>query len=225
MSDVHLAAPRLRRLGWSPSLRRASGLIFDPASGALLVTPALLMLTLMNMLPILWSLGVSFFRYRDDRPHTPPRFVGLDNYVYALLHEDVWENVQYTAVLIGASVLLQIAIGGLLAMIFYRPFPGRRLVMMLVLTPMLLSTVAVGTFFNLFYDPTFGVISAIVRPFTGQPFVPLATPTSAMLSLIFADAWMWSPFVMLMLLAGLASIPTSTSFPKNDSYHAASPIL
>ena len=78
---------------------------------------------------------------------------------------------------------------------------------MLVLTPMLLSTVAVGTFFSLFYDPTFGVVSAIVRPLTGEPFAPLGTPASARLSLIVADAWMWSPFVMLMLLAGLAGIP------------------
>ncbi len=49
--------------------------------------------------------------------------------------------------------------------------------MMLVLTPMLLSTVAVGTFFNLFYDPTFGFISAALRPLLGHQFVPLATPT------------------------------------------------
>jgi multiple sugar transport system permease protein len=78
---------------------------------------------------------------------------------------------------------------------------------MLVLAPMLLSTVAVGTFFSLFYDPTFGLVTAIVRPFTGVPFVPLATPFSARLSLIVADAWMWSPFVMLMLLAGLEAVP------------------
>ena len=79
--------------------------------------------------------------------------------------------------------------------------------LLLVLTPMLLSTVVVGTFFSLFYDPTFGIVSAFVRPFTGAPFAPLGTPASAMISLIVADAWMWSPFVMLMLLAGLEGVP------------------
>jgi multiple sugar transport system permease protein len=82
------------------------------------------------------------------------------------------------------------------------------LVLMLVLTPMLLSTVAVGTFFSLFYDPTFGIVSAIVRPFTGAAFAPLGTPFSALTSLVVADAWMWSPFVMLLLLAGLDGVPS-----------------
>jgi multiple sugar transport system permease protein len=187
----------------------------EPAAGAdrmravRLIAPALLLLSVMNLVPILWSIGISFYRFRADRPHTPPRFIGLGNYFYAFLSEDVWEHAQNTAVLMVASGLLQVAVGSLLALLFYRPFPGRRLVLMLVLTPMLLSTVAVGTFFNFFYDPTFGLISAILRPILGRPFVPLATPTSAMLSLIIADAWMWSPFVMLMLLAGLESIPVS----------------
>ncbi len=178
-----------------------------PFSAAGFIAPALAVLIAMNVAPMLWSLGMSFYRFRADRPHTPPRFLGLGNYAYELLNEDAWERVQNTAVLMGSSVLLQVAVGSLLALLFYRPFPARRLVLMLVLTPMLLSTVVVGTFFNFFYDPTFGFLSAILRPLLGHPFVPLATPTSAMLSLIFADAWMWSPFVMLMLLAGLQGVP------------------
>jgi multiple sugar transport system permease protein len=177
--------------------------IAERFAGAAFVAPALIVLIAMNVLPMLWSFGISFFRYRADRPHTPPRLVGLGNYVYMLLNDDVWEHAQNTGILMISSVLVQIAVGSLLALLFYRPFPGRRLILMLVLTPMLLSTVAVGTFFNLFYDPTFGLLSALLRPLLGHPFVPLATPTTAMLSLVVADAWMWSPFVMLMLLAGL----------------------
>jgi multiple sugar transport system permease protein len=170
------------------------------------VAPALLVLVAMNVLPLLWSFGMSFFRYHADRLLTPPRFVGLSNYVYLLLNEDVWEHAQNTATLVGGSVIVQVSVGSLLAWLLYRPFAGRRLVLMLVLTPMLLSTVMVGTFFNFFYDPTFGLVSALLRPILGHPVALLATPTSAMLSLIVADAWMWSPFVMLMLLAGLQGV-------------------
>ena len=194
-------------LGWPASLHPVRGLPGARVSGAGLIVPALAVMTVMNLLPILWSLGIGFFRFRADRPHTPPRFVGLDNYARLVSDPDIWEHFQNTGTLIASSVLLQILIGALLAVLFHRAFPLRRLVLMLVLTPMLLSTVAVGTFFNLFYDPTFGFISAFLRPFTGHPFVPLATPTTAMLSLIVADAWMWSPFVMLMLLAGLDGVP------------------
>jgi len=190
---------RPRRLRLRPGGPRAAAVGF--------VAPALLVLIAMDVVPLLWSLGMSFYRFRADRPHTPPRFVGLTNYSDAILDPDIWERLRNTALLMGGSVLLQVAVGALLAWLFAGRFPGRRFILMLVLTPMLLSTVFVGTFFNFFYDPTFGLLSALLRPLLGHPFVPLGTPVSAMLSLIFADAWMWSPFVMLMLLAGLAGVP------------------
>jgi multiple sugar transport system permease protein len=177
------------------------------APAAAFVAPALAILCLVNALPLLWSIGVSFFRFRADRLHTPPHFLGLANYRDLMSDPDIWEHFVNTIVMIAASVSVQLTIGAALAFLFHRPFPGRRLVLLLVLTPMLLSTVVVGTFFSLFYDPTFGIVSALVRPFTGAPFAPLGTPFSAMTSLIVADAWMWSPFVMLMLLAGLEGVP------------------
>jgi multiple sugar transport system permease protein len=177
------------------------------AHAAPFVAPALGVLCVMNVLPLLWSIGISFFHFRADRLHTPPHFLGAANYVDLISDPDIWEHFVNTAIMIACSVSVQLIIGALLAFLFHRPFPGRRLVLMLVLAPMLLSTVVVGTFFSLFYDPTFGIVSAFVRPFTGAPFAPLVTPFAAMTSLIVADAWMWSPFVMLMLLAGLEGVP------------------
>jgi multiple sugar transport system permease protein len=171
------------------------------------VAPALAVLCVINVLPFLWSIGVSFFHFRADRLNTPPHFLWLDNYLDLMSDPDVWEHFTNTGLMIALSVFIQLIVGALLAFLFHRQFPGRRLVMMLVLTPMLLSTVAVGTFFSLFYDPTFGIVSAFVRPFTGAAFAPLGTPLSAMMSLIAADAWMWSPFVMMLLLAGLEGVP------------------
>ena len=177
------------------------------AHAAPFIAPALAVLCLMNALPLLWSIGVSFFHFRADHLTKPPRFLGLANYLDIIGDPEVWEHFSNTAIMIASSVATQLVVGALLALLFHRPFPGRRAVLMLVLTPMLLSTVAVGTFFSLFYDPTFGIVSAFVRPLTGAPFAPLGTPFSARLSLIIADAWMWSPFVMIMLLAGLAGVP------------------
>ena len=191
----------------APARRGTRGIFASRTQGWQLVAPALTVLCVMNLLPILWSIGMSFYSFRADRPRTPPHFLGLGNYIDLLTDDDIRERVTNTGELILGSVSVQIVVGSLLVWLFYRPFPGRRLILMLVLTPMLLSTVAVGTFFNLFYDPTFGFVAAIMRPLLGHPFVPLASPTSAMASLIIADAWMWSPFVMLMLMAGLSSVP------------------
>ena len=194
----------LARLAWPSGWPRRS---FSAQAGAWpLLAPALLLLTLIDVIPILWSIGISFTRFRADRPARPPVFRGLGNYVQLLTDPDTWEHARNTFVLMAGSVGVQVVVGGVLALLLWPPFAGRRLVLTLVLTPMLLSTVAVGTFFNLFYDPTFGLVSALLRPFVGTPFVPLGSPHSAMLCVIVADAWMWSPFVMLLVLAGLAGV-------------------
>jgi multiple sugar transport system permease protein len=192
------------------AVAKIPGLRAAQAAGPLaapFIAPALAVLCVINVLPLLWSIGVSFFHFRADHLSTPPRFLGFGNYLDLITDPDIWEHFVNTGAMIGLSVSIQLVVGALLAFLFHRRFPGRRLVMMLVLAPMLLSTVAVGTFFSLFYDPTFGIVSAMVRPFTGAAFAPLGTPFSAMMSLVAADAWMWSPFVMLLLLAGLDGVP------------------
>ncbi len=174
--------------------------------GPLLVAPALAVLFIINIFPLLWSFGLSFFNYRANRQDIPD-FVGLRFYERVLTNPEVWERFQTTFVIVGSSVVLQLVVGFLLALMFARDFPLRRILLMLVLAPMMLSFVSVGVFFKLFYEPTFGLLSQIVSSFTGEPFVLLGSPTGAIIAIVAADAWMWSPFVMLLVLAGLVSVP------------------
>lgn len=181
--------------------------LLDPKRrGALLVTPALLILFVMNIFPLLWSFGLSFFNYKASSQRVP-RFQGLENYADVLTDDKVWERFQTTALIVGSSVVVQLIVGFLLALLFAKAFPMRRIVLMLVLTPMMLSFVSVGVFFKLFYEPTFGVVSYILNKFTSEPFVLLGSPEGAIIGIVIADAWMWSPFVMLLVLAGLVSVP------------------
>jgi multiple sugar transport system permease protein len=175
-------------------------------TGGLLVAPALALLFLLNIFPLMWSFGLSFFAFRANRL-APPRFVGLANYVDVLSDPVVWERLQTTALAVVLTVSCQMIVGFLLALLFEKQFPLRRYLLILVLTPMMLSFVAVGAFFRYYYEPTFGLLSQAVRLFTGQPFILLDSPAGAMAGIIFADAWMWSPFVMLLVLAGLVSVP------------------
>ncbi len=181
--------------------------LLDPKRrGALLVTPAILILFVMNIFPLLWSFGLSFFNYKASSQRVP-RFRGLDNYGDVLTDDKVWERFQTTAVIVGSSVILQLIVGFLLALLFAKAFPLRRIVLMLVLAPMMLSFVSVGVFFKLFYEPTFGVVSYVLNNFTSEPFVMLGSPQGAIIGIVIADAWMWSPFVLLLVLAGLVSVP------------------
>ncbi|MGI9490006.1 MAG: carbohydrate ABC transporter permease [Geminicoccaceae bacterium] len=174
--------------------------------GPYLVAPAIIVLFVMNIFPLLWSFGLSFFNYRANKLKVPS-FKGLYYYEKVLTDDKVWERFQTTAIIVGSSVILQLIIGFLLALMFARVFPLRRILLMLVLTPMMLSFVSVGVFFKLYYEPTFGLVSWALNHFTSEPFVMLATPAGAIAAIVIADAWMWSPFVMLLVLAGLVSVP------------------
>ena len=181
--------------------------IMDPKRrGAMLVTPAIVLLFVMNIFPLMWSFGLSFFHYKASSMK-PPRFAGLYYYEKVLGDPVVWERFQTTATIVSASVLFQLIVGFGLALLFAKKFPLRREILMMVLTPMMLSFVAVGVFFKLFYEPTFGLISQLFMYFSGEPLILLGTKWGAILGIVIADAWMWSPFVMLLVLAGLVSVP------------------
>ena len=175
-------------------------------AGGLLVAPALALLFLMNIFPLMWSFGLSFFHYRANRMR-PPQFAGLYYYEKVLSDPAVWASLKTTAVIVVLTVLAQMVVGFALALLFEKRFPGRRILLMLVLTPMMLSFVAVGAFFRYYYEPTFGLVSQAAALLTGEPLVLLATPAGAIAAIVIADAWMWSPFVMLLVLAGLVSVP------------------
>ena len=177
--------------------------------GGLLVSPAIAVLFVMNIFPLLWSLGLSFFAYQSSQQSI--RFVGLGNYSKLLTDDlkapELWANLTNTAMFTVLTVSVQMMTGFLLAVLFAKQFPLRRYLLILVLTPMMLSVVAVGVFFSYYYDPTFGLISQIIKAWTGEQFILFSNKTGAVAGIVFADAWMWSPFVMLLVLAGLVSVP------------------
>jgi multiple sugar transport system permease protein len=177
--------------------------------GGLLVSPAIAVLFVMNIFPLLWSLGLSFFAYQSSQQSI--RFVGLGNYSKLLTDDlkapELWGNLINTAMFTVLTVSAQMIVGFLLAVMFAKQFPLRRYLLILVLTPMMLSVVAVGVFFSYYYDPTFGLISQVIKAWTGEQFILFSNKTGAVAGIVFADAWMWSPFVMLLVLAGLVSVP------------------
>ena len=183
------------------------GWFLDPKRrGPLLIAPAIIILLLVNIVPLMWSLGLSFFKFRANQMK-PPSFSWFYNYEKILTKENIWESLQTTGIVVASSVFIQMILGFALAMLFAKKFPLRKIILMLVLTPMMLSYVAVGIFFKLFYEPEFGLLSQFIQIFTGEMYVLLATPAGALLGVIVADAWQWTPFVMLLSLAGLVSVP------------------
>jgi multiple sugar transport system permease protein len=137
-------------------------------------------------------------------------WVGLRNYERILTDEGTWANMQTTAHFLVWTIVLQVIIGFTLAWLINRKFKGNDLLTTLIVIPMMLSPAVVGNFWTFLYQPQIGLINYVVELVSGTPassFSMLGPGGLAPWSIIIVDTWMWTPFVMLICLAGLRSIP------------------
>ena len=177
------------------------------------IMPTMILLILMNIFPLLWSLYLSFHDYEASMPKSP-EFIGAKNYVDVLTDPDIWKYFQTTAYFVVLAVVAQFLIGFGLALLLNRSFAAKGLVTTLLLLPMMLSPVVVALFwrFILASDNT-GLLNFLLSPLLKLPFIDSQSikwttdPKIAMLAVVIVDTWMWSPFMMLIALAGLSAVP------------------
>lgn len=169
----------------------------------LFVIPTILFLIVFNIFPLLYSLGYSFTDFRASTKD-PVNFIGLKNYMDLLSDPNIWSNFTITAQYVIVSVIGQVIVGFGMALLLNRSFPLKGLVTTLLLLPMMLSMAVVGLFWKLLYDPNFGIIN---YAFGLGKLEWLGDPNIALYAVALTDIWMWSPFVMLLSLAGLSAVP------------------
>lgn len=186
--------------------RSAFAKMLDRRLPAWLLAPTGLLLVGLFLFPLLWSLGLSFYRYSVLRARDPKLIWGA-NYGSLLTDPDIWARFATTGVFVLGTVGLQFVLGVALAFLLHREFRGRKVVLSLLLAPMMMAPVAAGAFFKLIYDPTFGVLGYFTDALFGFEVSWLERPFPAMVAVILADTWMWSPFVMLLVLSGLLAVP------------------
>jgi multiple sugar transport system permease protein len=192
-----------------PLARRVRGLS-DRAIAWLFIAPTMALLLAINIFPLLWTLRLSFTNYRANRPNAALADVGIDNYVSVLTDPDVWAAMQATAHFLFWTILLQTLIGFALAYLIDRRFRGHGFWTTVILIPMMLSPAVVGNFWAFLYQPQIGLFNYVVAFFSGvapDSFEMIGSVRLAPWSIIIVDTWMWTPYVMLICLAGLRSIP------------------
>ncbi len=174
----------------------------------LLLVPILIFFVVWNIVPLLWLVGVSFYRYKVTSSR-PAKYVGFDNFRDIFNSSEVWGTLARTLTFMVITVGLATLLGVVLGLLFWGSsgMPGRRIALTLLFTPMVLPPVAVATFYRLIYDPTFGIINYYVHAVTGRTFDFLGNKNYAFWATIAVDVWMWTPFMILMTLAGLGSVP------------------
>jgi len=190
---------------------RAARGLSDRSMAWLFVGPTIVLLLAFNIFPLLWTIYLSFTNYRANRPGAEVVNVGLDNYSRLLNDDSVWEYMNATAHFLTWSITLQILLGFALALLINKKFKHHSTVTTLILLPMMLSPAVVGTFWTYFFQPQYGIFNYIVNFFgqvgEGGNFSMLSDVQLAPWAIVLVDTWMWTPYVMLLLLAGLRSIP------------------
>jgi multiple sugar transport system permease protein len=173
----------------------------------LFILPTMILLIVMNIFPLIYSLYLSFTNY-SVISSAPPEWVGISNYTNILTDERFWHNFAVTGSFALASVALQTIVGFSLALLLRQKFRGSGLVTTLILIPMMLSPIVVATFWTLIFNPSYGIFNYLLG-YTNINTAPewLGESALAMWAIVFVDVWMWSPFVMLLCLAGLSAIP------------------
>jgi multiple sugar transport system permease protein len=173
----------------------------------LFILPTLILLILMNIFPLIYSLFLSFTKF-SVISDVPPQWVGLQNYVTILNDPGFWSNFAITGRYALVSVTLQTLIGFGMALLLRSKFKGSGLLTTIILVPMMLSPIVVAVFWKLMFNPSSGILNYMLG-YTDINTSPqwLSQPDLALWAIIIVDVWMWSPFVMLLALAGLSAIP------------------
>lgn len=212
-------AVRTRGTAYSPVRRRqpllARLLNSEDALAALLLAPAGLILLFVFVYPLLQTLILSVLEDNLMDPTSGTPFVALQNFQFMFNHAEFWSAVRVTTVLTITTVSLQMIVGMIIALLLAEPFFGSGLVRGLYLLPWALPAIVVSFGWRMYLAPEYGlvdqILATLLAPFGLSKAVAgidwFGVPSLALLSVTGVVVWKGLPFVILVLLAGLQSIP------------------
>lgn len=166
-----------------------------------------MLLTLVVTFPLAYTVYQSLTDWVITNP-APSQFVGFANYLALLRDARLGEALVRTLGLTLASVALQMVLGVLMALVMNRHFFGRGLARTLALLPIVATPVAISLVFVIMMNPTNGVLNTLLTGVGLPPLSWIYGQNSVLPSLVLVDTWQWTPFVMLIALAGLATLPS-----------------
>jgi multiple sugar transport system permease protein len=173
----------------------------------LLVAPAVILILALSIFPLVFSLWVSVVNYDFQIPGHA--FVGLKNFAQVVTDPVASWSLALTAMLSAGDVIIEFLLGLALALMMVENFRGRGLVMSFLIVPLFISPVIVGQTWSLLLQRPFGPTDFLLSKLVGHD-VTISWLTESpwvYFSLIIADVWQWTPFMFVILLAGLTAIP------------------
>jgi multiple sugar transport system permease protein len=185
--------------------KRGSASFSSKSLPYLLLLPSFLYLTVVTIFPLIYGIYLSLTRFMLYEG-SPSGFVGLANYIDILTSSRFWNSVIVTATFVAFAGGLELLLGLGLALLCNRRLRGISMIRTLLIAPMAIPPVVVGLTWRLMYQQEIGVIGYFLE-LVGLPSFPfLGSPSTALYAVAIADIWEWTPFMFLILYAGLLGI-------------------
>jgi len=172
----------------------------------LMALPGMIVLVLLVVGPLLYMLVNSFFLKTLATP-LPPRFNWGRNYVDLFTDGRFWNAFINSMIIMGVGIPVQSALALVIALLLNKKFPGSKIVVALFMIPVMITPVVAGFEWKIILDNRFGPLNYLLGFLGIPPQAWLSKPALAMASILLMDTWQWTPFVTVVLLAGLAAIP------------------
>jgi multiple sugar transport system permease protein len=168
--------------------------------------PLVAVIVLFIVIPILGTFWTSLFR---DVTYLPTKFAYLSNYSRLLIDSDFWRSFRFTMLFVATAIPLEMALGMVFALILNERLKMRNALRATVLIPWAVPTIVAARTWELIYNYGYGLANYLVTLFglSDAPINWLGSPASAFFALVLADVWKTTPFVAIILLAGLQTIP------------------
>ncbi|MCD6083826.1 sugar ABC transporter permease [Candidatus Aerophobetes bacterium] len=175
----------------------------------LYVIPVIVILISLIIFPLLYSLYLSFSQWDMTSFGAEPHFIGIGNFAQIFTDRRFFYDLGRTAVVVIGALIVETLLGFGVALLLNRKFKGRGILLAAFLMPVMVSEVTAGLIWGLIFDATFGPLNQIIAMLhlAKKPIVWLVD--HPLLSVIIADIWQWSPFIMLITMAGLRALPPS----------------
>ena len=174
-----------------------------------LVFPAILLLLLIGLFPLVYSLVISFQNLTMTDQDTS--FHGLMNYAQLFRDHRLWQAILHTLLITAVALPLELVLGLLMAQLLLDNMPGRQLFIALIVLPTIISPIVAGATWRLMFDQRYGPVNQIISWLTGHQQVLLWTvnPKLVYPAIFICEIWQWTPFMFLILLAALSHVDRS----------------
>ena len=185
-------------------------IFLDKGTSALFMTPSIILLVVLLLGPFSYMVGLSFTDLSFSQPNHDGNFVGFANYRKLMQDDPIfWESFLTTIKFVFASVCIEFLFGLILALLIFNIFGSQRLIVTLILMPMMLAPVAIGLMWKLLLNGEFGMLTHYLRKISlmAAQTAPLSSYKLVLWTMVGIDVWEWTPFVTLVILAGLMSLP------------------